>query len=284
MNGYLNVLKPPGMSSAAVVSVVRRRFGVRTGHAGTLDPEAAGVLPVMVGKATRFLDYFSSMGKQYIAHISFTGATDTQDAGGKLTQAMTGVPGQARFTEALGHFTGEIVQTPSKYCAVKRGGMPLYALARKGVDVTVPERTVTVDDITVLHSFPDGYLIRVTCSSGTYIRTLCHDIGAYLGCPAHMRFLLRSRSGWFRLEDAMPIEAVMDGDGVTVLPMDYPLRHYGRYDLRPDQEKAARNGLTWTPEETDIGDGIYRVYLGNEFAGLAVSEQGVMKMKVNGFV
>ena len=284
MNGYLNVLKPPGMSSAAVVSVVRRRFGVRTRHAGTLDPQAAGVLPVMLGKATRFLDYFSSMGKQYIAHVSFTGATDTQDAGGTLIQEPAGVPDEERFVRALARFTGEIVQKPSKYCAVKRDGVPLYALARKGVDVSVPERTVVIDEIALLASFPDGYLIRVTCSGGTYIRTLCHDLGQFLGCPAHMRFLLRSRAGWFRLENAVRIEEITEGDMPAILPMDYPLKHYRRYDLRPEQEKAARNGLSWVSPDPDQPDGICRVYLGDAFAGLASSEAGVMKMKVSGFV
>ena len=135
MNGFLNLLKPPGMSSAAAVGLVKRLSGARVGHAGTLDPEACGVLPVMVGKATRLLPYFEDKGKEYIAQICFSCATDTQDAQGVMTGPGRGMPDTDLLAAALARFTGPILQRPPAYSAVKRNGRPLYELARKGIMV-----------------------------------------------------------------------------------------------------------------------------------------------------
>ena len=130
MNGFLNLLKPPGMSSGTAVAIVKRLTGERVGHAGTLDPEAAGVLPIMVGRATRLLDYFVDKSKSYVAEIAFSGATDTQDAQGVVLEKGTRVPGREEILSVLPAFTGTIMQRPPAYSAVKRGGVPLYALAR----------------------------------------------------------------------------------------------------------------------------------------------------------
>ena len=199
MNGFLNVLKPPGVSSAAVVGRLKRLLHEKTGHAGTLDPEAAGVLPILLGRATRLLDYMAREDKEYIACISFLGSTDTQDAHGRIIEKSRGVPDRKAFCDAIAHFTGEIVQHPSVYSALKVNGVPMYRLARSGQPVQEKERRIRIDSIDVIDPCDSGYLIRVRCSAGTYIRTLCHDIGQAMDKPAHMGFLLRTQSGSFRI-------------------------------------------------------------------------------------
>ena len=197
MNGYFNILKPTGMSSAAVVAVLRRLTGVkRIGHAGTLDPEAAGVLPVMTGKAARLFDYLADKEKEYVAVCAFGTATDTQDATGTVIETGENYPDRQTFLKAAESLTGEIIQTPSMYSAIKVGGKPLYLRARRGETVEVPARTVRIDKIQLIQETPDhGFEIRVCCGRGTYIRTLCADLGRLCGCPAHMRSLVRTRSG-----------------------------------------------------------------------------------------
>ncbi|MBQ7654877.1 MAG: tRNA pseudouridine(55) synthase TruB [Clostridia bacterium] len=248
MNGFINLLKPPGMSSGAAVAVVKRLTGEKVGHAGTLDPEAAGVLPIMVGRAARLLDYFADKSKSYIAEIAFAGATDTQDAQGVIIQSPTRVPGREEILAVLPAFRGDILQRPPAYSALKRDGVPLYELARKGVEVETKARP------TVIHALelgeqtgPDGYMLSVDCGSGTYIRTLCHDIGQALDAPAHMRFLLRTRHGAFAIGNAVTIEEVIAaGEKKEIesllLPMDFPLRPLLRLDVPENLWKLARNG------------------------------------------
>ena len=182
------------MSSAAVVAVMRRLTGEkRTGHAGTLDPEAAGVLPIMTGKATRLFDYLVDKEKEYEAVCAFGTSTDTQDFTGTVLETGDRYPDLETVREKAKALTGEIRQKPSAYSAIKVGGQPLYARARKGETVDVPERTVMIHSIEVTGEEPDhGVAIRVRCGKGTYIRTLCHDLGKKCGCPAHMRSLLRT--------------------------------------------------------------------------------------------
>ena len=230
MNGFLNLLKPPGMSSAAAVGFVRRLTGEKTGHAGTLDPEACGVLPVMIGRATRVLPYFQDKSKEYIAEICFSCATDTQDAQGKMTVPGAGMPDESALRDALQAFTGVILQLPPAYSAIKRDGRPLYALARQGQLVETEPRETEIRSIELMDIRPpDAARLRIVCGTGTYIRTLCHDIGAYLGRPAHMRLLIRSRSGCFALKDSHTPEEAEQAARAGALPsllrpMDEPVR------------------------------------------------------------
>ena len=179
MNGYLNILKPTGLSSAAVVGIIRRLSGEkRVGHAGTLDPEAAGVLPIMMGKATRLFDYLVDKEKEYVAVAAFGTATDTQDATGTVTETGDCYPSLALIREKAQELTGDIRQVPSMYSAIKVGGKPLYARARAGETAEVPERMVHVERIDVIREMPNhGAELRVLCGRGTYIRTLCDDLG-----------------------------------------------------------------------------------------------------------
>ena len=279
MNGYLNILKPAGMSSAAVVAAVRRMTGEkRVGHAGTLDPEAAGVLPVMTGKATRLFDFLVDKEKEYVAVAVFGASTDTQDATGTVLETGGNYPSLELIREKAQCLIGDIRQVPSMYSAIKVGGRPLYSLARKGIQAEVPIRTVHIARIDVLREMPDhGAELRVACGRGTYIRTLCHDLGALCGCPAHMRSLLRTRSGVFTLETALPLEEAksLAAEGKLaerMLPPDYPLAHMKRIDASPRLGKWVQNG-TKLPLDSVAGDipvegEAARIYLKGQFWGI----------------
>lgn len=252
--GFINVLKPPGMSSAHVVGVVRRLLGgAKIGHAGTLDPEAAGVLPLMVGKAARLFDYMQDKEKAYVTEVAFGTATDTQDAQGVVIARGDNPPDEAAVLAALPRFTGIIWQTPPMFSALKQDGKRLYELARDGKQAEIPAREVTVHELAFRGMTERcGALLSVRCSKGFYVRTLCHDLGAAVGCPAHMRFLLRTQSGPFTLATAHTLEELRQAaeDGRLqdmLLPPEAALSHLPMMDLPRRLEKPVRNGgrLEW---------------------------------------
>lgn len=277
IDGFINVLKPPGMSSGAVVGAIRRLSGEKVGHAGTLDPEAAGVLPVMIGRAARLFDFLVEKEKTYLAEIAFGSATDTQDAQGTVIETGEGYPTLAQIMEVLQRFTGDILQTPPMYSALKRGGTPLYKLALKGETPQIAPRPITVYAMEALRETPrHGCLVRVRCGRGTYIRTLCKDIGEALSCPAHMRFLLREQTGIFDLQTAVTLEETkvcFESTNVQniLLPMDYPLGHMARADVPPSYQKACHNGAKLpcgaVGETLSDGESI-RFYINQQFSGI----------------
>lgn len=281
MNGFLNILKPPGMTSAAVVAVVRRLTGEkRVGHAGTLDPEAAGVLPVMIGKAARLFDYLVDKEKEYVAEAAFGTATDTQDATGRITACGENYPDWAQIEAAAASQIGDIWQRPSMFSAIKQDGMTMYERARRGETVEVPLRQVHVESIDLHGETPNhGVLMTVRCGRGTYIRSICNDMGEFVGCPAHMRFLLRSQSGAFRLDTAMTLEeaAAFRQEGrlaENLLPPDMPLQHLPRVDARASARKLVVNGAKLPLSRVDGWESLSegqpaRVYLDGEFWGMA---------------
>ena len=281
MNGFLNILKPPGMTSAAVVAVVRRMTGEkRVGHAGTLDPEAAGVLPIMVGKAARLFDYLVDKEKEYVAEAAFGAATDTQDATGRVIARGENYPDEAQLADAARQLTGDIWQRPSMYSAIKQDGKPLYARARAGETVEVPLRQVHVESIELHGMRPDhGLLMTVRCGKGTYIRSICSDMGDMVGCPAHMRFLLRSRSGAFTLETAMTLEeaAAYQQRGELqqhLLPLDMPLQHLPQVEVAPRLAKQVMNGVALPLRAVKGAESLAegqatRVYMNGQFWGMA---------------
>ncbi len=287
MNGYLNILKPPGMTSAAVVATVKRLTGEkRVGHAGTLDPEAAGVLPVMVGQATRFFDLLTDKEKVYVAECAFGFATDTQDAQGRVTAAGGACPTLAQVRAAADALTGDILQRPGRYSAVKQDGKRLYARARAGEAAEAPLRQVHIERITLHGETPrHGVLMTVVCGRGTYIRSLCEDLGKRCGCPAHMRFLLRAASGVFSLENAMTLEeaaafASNNELAERLLPPDMPLGHLAAVRLPEAQWKPARNGVS-LPADPAIPEGVpLRVYLGDAFCGIAYREGDLLRWRI----
>ncbi|MBQ7865581.1 MAG: tRNA pseudouridine(55) synthase TruB [Clostridia bacterium] len=283
MNGFLNILKPPGMTSAAVVAQVRRLTGEkRVGHAGTLDPEAAGVLPVMIGKAARLFDYLVDKEKEYVAECAFGVATDTQDATGKVIATGESYPSYEAVQAASRQLIGDIWQRPSMYSAIKQDGVAMYERARRGESVEVPLRQVHVESIDLHGEMPDhGVLMTIRCGRGTYIRSICNDLGELVSCPAHMRFLLRSQSGVFRLDTAMTLEEATalkeTGELAShLLALDMPLQHLPRVDVRPGLRKQVENGVKLPLKRVD-GDELAegqatRVYLDNEFWGMAARE------------
>lgn len=204
VSGFIIIDKPSGATSFSMVSLVRRLTGVRrVGHAGTLDPLASGVLPVALGQATRFIEYLDERRKAYVAQVRFGEATDTYDAEGTITER--GEPAgidAGRIQAVLPEFTGDIQQTPPVFSAIKLKGQPLYRYARAGVDVEVPSRLVHIERAT-LRWFKDGVAeIEVECGKGTFIRSLAHDLGRRLGCPAHLAALRRTSSGGFVIDEA----------------------------------------------------------------------------------
>ena len=290
MNGFFNIWKPAGMSSAAVVAVMRRLTGEkRTGHAGTLDPEAAGVLPIMTGKATRLFDYLVDKEKEYEAVCAFSSSTDTQDATGTALETGTDYPDLETVREKAQELTGEIRQRPSMYSAIKVGGKPLYVRARKGESIEVPERTVTVYSIDVTGEEPDhSAALRVRCGKGTYIRTLCDDLGKKCGCPAHMRSLIRTRSGVFTKETAITLEEARElvAEGrlaERMLLPDHPLGHLKKAEIPEKYAKQVAAGAKIPAgalrEETGENENL-RVYLNGEFWGIMHRDGDMLAWKV----
>lgn len=264
MNGIINVIKPMGMSSHQVVAHLRRLLKTRrVGHAGTLDPGAGGLLTVCVGQATKLMPFMVEYDKAYVAEMTVGLSTSTQDAAGeteKLTMDFQITPSQ--LAEALAAFRGEIEQIPPMASAIRMKGKRLYELSREGVTVERKPRNVRISAIHVnkvwnehedLLTFGSRVLLYVECSKGTYIRTLCHDIGEKLGVGAHMSFLSRVRSGPFDLGDSFTLEEIADlvstGDLSFLLPMTRALPDWAQVKISPIAEERVRNGNPVTPED-----------------------------------
>ena len=244
VSGIINVLKPPGMTSHDVVSFVRRLYGIkRVGHAGTLDPAAAGVLPVFIGQATRLIEYTTDTDKSYRAELIFGVETDTGDDTGKIIRtAEVVMPPEEKIIEVLNSFQGTIEQTPPMFSAIKIDGRKMYELAREGITVDIPARKVVIHDIAMIEKRPNGILFDVTCSKGTYIRSLCVDIGRKLNLPAVMSFLVRTRVGSFLLGEARTLEELEADRLDAVIPPDNALRHMNAVILSAAEAEAFRHG------------------------------------------
>jgi len=208
LDGIINVLKPAGISSHDVVQRVRKILKTKkVGHTGTLDPDAVGVLPVCAGKATRLVEYLSSATKRYRALMCFGYETDTLDGSGQVTKStQLPIVNRQGLEKILENFLGKSEQVPPMFSAVKINGQPLYKLAREGKEIERQARKIEIYDLKVIDYNQKTALIDVTCSKGTYIRTLCQDIGRALNSGAYMSFLLRMQSGIFQIKDAVTLE------------------------------------------------------------------------------
>ncbi len=284
IEGIVTVLKPPAMSSSDVVVDVRKIYETkRVGHLGTLDPEAAGVLPVCVGRAVRLFDYLVDKRKTYLAEIVFGAATDTQDAQGTVTETSDRTVAEDVLDSVLPQFTGTIVQKPPMYSALKFNGKKLYDLALSGAEIPDKSREVEIFSLRRTETIgPNRFLLEVCCSRGTYIRTLCSDLGAAIGVPAHMAFLLRTASGPFTLDGAFPIAELqrMKEAGrleETLVSCEQAASFLPRLDLRADRRRPAMNGL---PTRTNAADGTYRIYCGG-FLGIGAVKDGDAMLKVH---
>lgn len=257
-SGILNVLKAPGITSHGVVARIRRLVGTRrVGHGGTLDPGAAGVLPVLVGEATKLMPYVVEHPKRYVAEMHLGIVTDSQDASG----TPLAVTSDFRITKAdlegaLSSFIGEYDQVPPMTSAVRQGGQRLYELAREGKSVEREPRRVRVDAIRIVHpkfhdehtlTRDDRIVLDIQCSKGTYVRTLLHDIGQYLGCGAHMSFLVRTEVGPFSLDASHALEELEEAHaagrlGDFLLPLESALPHLIRIEVQSAVARHLRQG------------------------------------------
>lgn len=238
-NGILNINKPEGWTSQDVVAKLRGRLHIRrVGHTGTLDPMATGVLPVCFGKATRIIEYYDDDFKTYEAEMKLGMVTDTLDITGTVLETKPVDVSEEDVIQTIDSFRGWITQIPPKYSALKVNGKPLYKYAREGVEVEIKSRKIYVEDIqpVEVNLRENRILFRVTCSKGTYIRTICDDIGKKLGCGGTMTALQRIQSGCFRVEDARTLPEILEMTDEElercVIPMDETLVHLGRIELK----------------------------------------------------
>lgn len=251
MDGIINVLKPVGMTSADIVRwILKKTKAEKAGHMGTLDPGAAGVLPICIGKATRLAEYHIMKKKTYRVELTLGITTDTLDAFGTETSRRVPEVSQKDFAEALGKFLGDIEQEPPMYSAVRKNGKHLYEYARKGLEVVREKRLVTIHRLEIIEWIDELFpkvLFEVECSKGTYMRTLCQDIGEELGCGASMSFLLRLQAGKFTLESSYTLEEIdrelTSGDYSILLSVEWGLE-LPVVNLPPYRLSAFKNGLS----------------------------------------
>lgn len=250
MNGILNINKPVGMTSHDVVNTVRKCLGIKkVGHTGTLDPDASGVLPICVGRATRIADIITTGEKKYRAVMKLGIITDTQDASGKIIDERDVNISSEMIKNTVKSFVGEIMQVPPMFSALKVNGKKLYELARKGIEVKREPRGITIFDIDIIKIDLENNFVEmdIHCSKGTYIRTLCYDIGNKLGCGAHMKSLIRTMSGAFSIEESIELNAFkrscQDGNvEELMIPIDRIFNNLPRITVNEDGEKRLVNG------------------------------------------
>ena len=277
MNGIVIVDKPSGWTSQDVTARLRRVFNTRRiGHGGTLDPMATGVLPVFVGRATRGVEFFEHAEKTYETLLLPGLTTDTEDITGTVLRKQEISLTEDQVEAVLHKFRGEIMQVPPMYSALKVGGQKLCDLARKGQEIERKPRPVTIFELEFL-GFQEGMVrLRVRCSKGTYIRTLCKDIGEALGCGGCMAALRRTSAGSYGIDDAVPLQTLLDTQEPEkyLRTVDTLFAQYEAVTLSPNQETRCRNGNAFSVKKPD---GTYRAYSrSGEFLMLAKVENGVM--------
>ncbi len=281
MNGILLIDKEPDWTSNDVVAKLKGILHQRRiGHSGTLDPMATGLLVVFVGRATRAVEFAEGHDKRYLASLRLGIDTDTQDTSGTVLERRPVSVTREELEAVLNNFKGELEQIPPMYSAIKHKGRPLYEIARKGGQVERKARKITVYDISVTGEQEGDYLLDIRCSKGTYVRTLCHDLGQALGCGGCMSSLRRVEAGQFKVENAYKLCRVqeyadMDRAEELLLPVDTLFQQLGSCTVNADQEKRLRCG---NEVVMDIAAGDYRVYsAGGEFLMLGHVENGILK-------
>ena len=266
-NGIIIIDKPADWTSMDVCAKLRGILKTKkVGHAGTLDPMATGVLPVFVGQATRGVSFAESGDKEYLAVLRLGLVTNTQDTSGQVLHRTEELPDRAALEAALPRFTGEISQLPPMYSAIKIGGKKLYELARQGKEVERRPRPVTIHALELVEQTASGdYVLRVRCSKGTYVRTLCHDIGQALGCGGCISSLRRTMAAGFTLADAVTLDQVQAAEDPLslLLPIDAYFAGRPILILRPEAERKLRNGMTLALSKEELPEplrGECRVY------------------------
>lgn len=274
MNGFINVLKAPGVTSSTVVSLIRHITNMKkVGHAGTLDPAAAGVLPIMLGKATKLFDYLQDEGKEYISEFVFGINTDTLDMQGKVIAENYIKITQKQIKAIIPRFIGEIKQFPPKVSAISINGRKAYDLQRQGLDFDMPEKEVFVEKIELIRKTGlNSYLFKIKCSKGTYIRSLCRDIASYFNTYGYVNYLNRIKSGYFDIKEAHSIEDLRKtAIDKILIPIDKPIEYMQRADLDSCFKKELINGIKI--QYNKKLDSVFRVYLNEIFIGLGRPER-----------
>ena len=280
-NGILIVDKPAGWTSQDVAAKLRGVFHEkRIGHGGTLDPMATGVLPIFIGRATRGVEFFESAEKEYVAGLKLGTVTNTQDTTGEVLEHNPVTVSREDVAAVLAQFTGQIEQIPPMYSAIKINGQKLYELARKGKEVARQPRRITILDLELLDGAGADYMFRVRCSKGTYVRTLCHDIGRALGCGGCMSSLRRTKAGMFTLQQAITLPQVLEFAKETnpqdlLMPVDALFSQYPPLIVELGQAEKLRHGAQ--VKDWHFAPGTYRVYsITGEFLLLGKVENTVL--------
>ena len=270
-DGILIIDKPAGWTSMDVCAKLRGIYKEkRVGHAGTLDPMATGVLPVFIGKATKAVSFAEDGEKEYIAGLKLGLVTNTQDTTGETLQESPVNVTAEDLRAVLPRFTGELLQLPPMFSAIKKDGKKLYELARKGQEVERKRRAITIFELELLEQTgEDTFLLRVRCSKGTYVRTLCHDIGEALGCGGCMCSLRRTMAAGFLLEESVTLEQAQAEKESLLLPLDAYFRNFPALTLNDFQQRRCLCGNPVTAK--GLADGTYRLY-GTDGRFLALSE------------
>lgn len=278
MTGFINVIKPSGMSSAYAVGGVKKIFNCPCGHMGTLDPMAEGVLPVGIGKASRLFQYLLDKEKTYIARFIFGYTTDTLDITGKVVEQSQKIPTLDDINDVLDDFIGDIFQIPPKYSAKCIDGKRGYELARKGIDFSLEAKKVTILDIKCLGQTDENeFEFKIDCKGGTYIRSLARDIAERLNTLGVMSKLTRTKCGIFTMENGVNAKEIFNLSDIEkyVIPADMAV-NFEKINLTGVQAQKILDGVY---ENYGFSDGTYRVYNQGSFIGVGVVENGVLRIK-----
>ncbi len=276
MNGILNIFKPKNMTSHDVVSILRKKTGIkRIGHTGTLDPMATGALPICIGKATRVSEYLLNLDKEYVAELTLGARTDTLDMEGKIVDTSNMTVTKDDIINTVQSYVGDIKQMPPMYSALKHKGRKLYELAREGKTIERPSREIKIYSIEILN-IKDNKKIRfkVSCSRGTYIRSLCDDIGFDLGTFGYMSYLMRIVAGSFGIENSYSLDYIkglsIDGIKNIMIPMDSSLNHLDSFNIEDEYYDKLINGVKIKLDNNiDFKEEkLYKIYCKNLFIGI----------------
>lgn len=273
MNGLILLDKPFGFTSFKAAAVLRRIYGTkRVGHTGTLDPMATGVLPIMIGRATRLCSLVLESDKRYTATVRLGITTDSLDITGEVLSETEVNVSNEQLSQALKHFTGEYDQIPPMFSAIKKDGVRLYDLARQGVEVERTPRKITIHEINLLERNGDEFMIDVLCSKGTYIRSLADDLGKYLGCGACLTALRRTKTAQFDISQCVTLDQIESNPEEYLLSPEIAVDYLREIELSEGQAKRFKNGAELAKDRVKVNepfDGeLFRVRFGQQFLGL----------------
>ena len=275
MDGFINVYKEKGQTSHDVVNKVRKIFATRkVGHTGTLDPNATGVLPIAVNNATKVIEYMEHDDKTYVAELTLGIITDTEDIWGNILEENSVNVTKDEIEDAIKSFIGKQKQVPPMYSALKINGKKLYELAREGKVIEREAREIEIFDIEEIEVIENKVSFKVHCSKGTYIRTLCKDIGEKLGCGATMSALKRVQSGGFTIDTAVKLSELEEDKEKYILDLEIPLRKFSVIELNEEDGRRYINGIKL---KTYMPDGMYRIYIEGKLYGVCKVRDNVIR-------